>query len=294
MFLILDQYKTDFCMQMQKAAEKLGLNSLLLTSVELVHDVKLQYRLSNNHTTGILTYNGISYSIQDISGVYCAINSFPPGLWKHFSKADAQYASREYHALWWCILHNMNCPVINPPVGDTLAGLKPSPTQLAFIAQKIGLKTPKIFYTKPIKSANFCSQTSSFAITDLSVPYESEFCQQAPGISKKIRNDVRMREIIEGDSVWIALIGTRPFAATIENQNRIIRFTQSKIPKKINERLQILHQYLGLKLAEYHFIVTHEHQWIIYSMMRQPQYVLRAFGEPIMNHILNQFTRKAA
>lgn len=294
MLLILDHGKTRFNTMLFKVAGSMGLAPLFFTPVELVHDVKLSYRLSDDSRAGSFAYNGTRLRFSDISAVFCWLDTFHPGLWRHFSVQDSEYAALEYHALWWSILHGLDCPVVNPPAGDTLAGMKPSLIQLAAEAQRAGLKPPEIYYAPPGASVRNRAEKEDFAVTDLGAPGDVERPSRETGIAGNIENDIRLYRVPQGVPVWIAMAGNRIFAAATTGKDGFARFPREKIPDEIISGVTTLHKTLGLVLAEYQFTVTRAQEWVISAMTRRPCRVFQVDEELVMQRIVTETIQDAA
>ena len=85
MFLILDQYLTEFNFRLKRVTERTEMKTLLLTSAQVALDLALIFRLSEQDASIHLQYQDATIETLYINGVYCGINAFEPRLWEQFT-----------------------------------------------------------------------------------------------------------------------------------------------------------------------------------------------------------------
>ena len=114
MFLILDQYLTEFNLRLKRVTERKEMKTLLLTSAQIALDLVLVFRLSEQDASIHLQYQDATIETLDINGVYCGINTFEPRLWEQFTLDFAINRANK---------------VLHPPaiLGGTLSGLTGQP-----------------------------------------------------------------------------------------------------------------------------------------------------------------------
>jgi hypothetical protein len=294
-FLILDQYRTEFSLRLKAVAEREGLDPLLLTSAEVSRDLALVFCLSGQDASLRLTYRENVFGSEDLSGVYCGINAFEPSLWPQFTEQDAEYAAREIQALWLAILTSLPCRVVNPPALDTLAGTLLSTPEVFYLARQLGFRIPMVVTLESGKAAAELLATGSLAwYADLGETWvqETGFMQVDLSSLAQREHHHRVREIVPGRPVWISLVGDQALVCTQDTAGTAKPFAADEIPQPVMTRLRALHRRLNLNVAEYHLTVT-DGAWVFSGYGRPPTLAAAAFGDTLFERILDFATSKA-
>lgn len=289
MFLIIDHEETGFGQQLKSSATEKGIRTIYLTSKAIVHDILLDYRLTDQDEKFLIRAGNIELHSEDILGAYCGLNNFWPELWPGFSNKDAQYAAQETYALWLAMLSSLTCRVINKPAMDTLAGNLLSVPETLFLANKHGFDIP---LTLTIESGHAASSLlkdhPAIEYTDLGKnPGEAERQENTHGPTAELTaNHCRITEIVSGRLVYIAQIGERLFLSSKNGSGKPVP-ADIIIPDKVYVGLHSLQKVLNLNMAEYYFRLDEDQSWIFSGYARVPEQSVNAYGSDIIDYIVN-------
>ena len=295
MFLILDQYPTEFSLRLKKVAELKGLKTLLLTSAEIVHDLALSFYISDQDINLHLEYRNISIETCDIEGVYCGINAFEERLWKRFSPKNAGYAARETQALWLAILASLPCRIVNPPALDTLAGTLLSTPEILDLAHQHGFQIPMVVN---LESGSVAVELLASGVpahyADLGHGWINESALRKDDLSilSQNENHFRVVEKIPGKSMYVTLVSDEFFACAPDAKGSVMSVSTDQVPSAIRARLQTLQKQLNLKVAEYHFRILADETWVFSGYERPPNFAVAAYGDLLFEQIAKYITKK--
>lgn len=294
LFLIIDEYSTDFCQKLRSVSIRKGLDTLLLTAQMIACEISVDFYL-NDHTAEFkLCAGDFTMNSRDISGVYCGLNAFTPKLWDFFSPEDAEYAARESQALWLALLTSLGRRVVNLPTPDSLAGTSLSVFEFYNQARKLGFHIPMVLILESGEAALELSKTGAVAFyQDLGRPWPEEkiladYCREGivePG------NHIRIREYISGRKVCITLLGQHIFASIVEpGEAAGTPMGFKEIPLSIRNCLLALHKGLNLNMAEYLFKLTDDGEWIITGIEKHPYFTFSVFGNCFLESLVEFVT----
>jgi hypothetical protein len=296
LFLILDQQQTEFSLRLSSVAERKGLNTLLLTSAEIVRNLALHFYLSEQHVSLQLRYQDAIIESRDIDGVYCGINAFEPGLWPEFSPEDADFAARETQALWLAILASLPCRVVNPPALDTLAGTLLDTPEILYLAHQLGFQIPM---TITLESGKVAAELLATGVparyADLGAVWINEVPLSPVELSSLAHNEdhSRITEEMPGKPFYVTLVGNQFLASAVKEADGSVRpVAASQIPRPIKTRLRTLQKRLNLNLAEYQFRVTVNGGWVFSGCGRPPSFGAAAYGDDLFAQIVDYATGK--
>jgi hypothetical protein len=295
LFLILDQQLTEFSLWLRNVAERKGLNTLLLTSAEVVRNQALVFHLSEQDISFQLRFQETVIETRDIEGVYCGINTFNPGLWTYFTAEDAEYAARETQALWLTILSSLPCRVVNPPALDTLAGTLLDTPEILYLAHQIGFQIPTMI---TLESGEVAAEMLSAGIpalyTDLGEVWinETSSNQVELSILAQNRDNIRVTEEVPGKPFYVTLLGNQFLACTPEAGGVVRSVSAHQIPRLIKSRLRTLQKHLNLNLAEYYFRITTDGIWVFSGYWRPPSFSVAAYGDDLLAQIVDYAVKK--
>lgn len=295
MFLILDQHLTEFSLSLRRVAERKGFKTLLLTSAEIARDLALVFYLSEQNVSLWLRYQDITIETPDIDGVYCGINVFEPELWERFSPEDAEYAAQETQALWLAILASLPCRVVNPPALDTLAGTLLSTPEILYFAHRLGFQIPMVITLESGKvTAELLVAGVSARYADLGKVWINETGLSDGDLPSLAQNEdhFRVKEEVPGRPVHVTLVGDQFFASALDADGSVTSVAARQIPCPVRTRLQTLHKWLNLNLAEYYFQVMADDTWVFSGCGRPPTSAVRAFGDVLFEQIVDYATGK--
>ena len=289
MFFILDHKETGFGQQLKSNATEKGIKTIYLTSQDIVHDILLDYRLTDHDEKFLIRAGNFEFSSEDIFGAYCGLNNFWPDLWPGFSSTDAQYAAQETYALWLAMLSSLTCRVINKPALDTLAGSLLSVTETLFLGHKHGLDIPLTLVLESGQTASaLINDHSSVEYTDLgNKPWAAEKQDNKPESSHALNaNHCRITEVVSGKLVFITQVGDRFFSCTKNGKDAAVPI-DILIPDKVYAGLRSLQKVLNLNMAEYYFRISKDQSWIFSGYGRVPEQSVKAYGKEIIDYIVN-------
>ncbi|MEW6585699.1 MAG: hypothetical protein AB1442_08825 [Nitrospirota bacterium] len=289
-FLILDQYLTEFSLRLKSLSEHRGLKTVLLTSADTVRDVALVFHLSEKDLNFNLRYHDVDIKTQDIAGVYCGISTFEPTLWERFSSKDAEYAARETQALWLAILASLPCHVINPPSLDSLAGTLLSTPEILYLAHRLGFRVPMVISLESGKiAAEVLGSGVRARYADLGEVWGNETCLRPDDLPVLEKNDdhFRVLEEVPGKPTYVTLLGDKFFACEADSGASIVCLSSRRIPRPIKVRLRTLHKRLKLVLAEYSFRVMADDNWTFLGCTRPPIYAVAAHSDALLGQVVD-------
>ncbi len=295
MFLILDQHLTEFSLRLRNVAQRKGLNTLLLTSAEVVCNQALVFHLSEQDVSFQFRFQDTVIETQDIEGVYCGVNTFDPRLWKYFSPEDAEYAARETQALWLTILSSLPCRVLNPPALDTLAGTLLDTPEILYLAHQIGFQIPTMITLESGKvAAEILATDVPARYTDLGEVWinETRSSQVELSILAQNRDTIRVTEEIPGKPFYVTLLGNQFFGCMPEAGGMVRSASAHQIPRLIKSRLRTLQKQLNLNLAEYYFRITSDDIWVFSGYWRPPIFSTSSYGDDLLAQIVDYATNR--
>jgi len=295
MFLILDQKLDKFSLRLREIAEHKGLETVFITSAELVHNVLLVFHIAEQGCNLYLRYRDKVIRSSDIEGVYCGIDIFEPALWKYFAPKDAEYAARETQALWLAILTSLPCRVVNPPAFESLAGTLLSTPEIFYLAHQMGFDIPMMINLESGKiAAEVLRRGVPAYYADLGEMWinETKLIHNNIPFLEQNENHFQVVEEIPGKPIHISLVGDRFFACEIAKNGLVYPIDVSKIPYLIKTRLRTLHKRLNLKLAEYFFRIMVDGTWVFVGYIRKPLYAITAYGDVLFEKIIDYIVKR--
>ena len=295
MFLILDQYLTEFSLRLKQVAERKEMKTLLLTSAQITRDLALAFNLSGQDASLHLHYRDVTIETPDIDGIYCGINAFEPGLWEHFTHEDSEYAARETQALWLAILASLPCRVVNPPALDTLAGTLLSTPEILHLAHQLGFKIPMVITMESGKvTAELLATGAPARYSDLGKVRISETCLSQKEYSNLEQNEDHflVKEEVSGNLMYVTLVGDQFFVCEKDFDGSVKPIDARQIPNQIRIRLRTLQKKLNLNLAEYNFRVMADGTWVFCGCGRPPTLSVAAYGDTLFEQIIDYATGK--
>jgi hypothetical protein len=287
-FLILDHQETGFGRLLESSATKKGIKTMYLTSKDIIHDILLDYRLTDQDEKFLIRAGNIEFCSGEIFGAYCGLNNFWPELWPGFSAADAQYAAQETYALWLAMISSLSCRVINKPAMDTLAGSLLSVTETLFLGHKHGLDIPLTLILESGQAASaLLSDHSTVQYTDLgNKPWATGRQDNKPGSSyEQNANHCRITEVVSGKLIFVAHVGDKFFLCS-KNGGEMPVPNDILIPDKVYAGLRGLQKVLNLNMAEYYFRIGADQSWIFSGYGRVPEQSVKAYGTEIIDYIV--------
>lgn len=295
MFLILSQVQTEFSVRLKQAAERRGLETLHLTSAEVVRDVALVFHMTEENVNLILNYNGSSISTSDINGVYCEINAFDSSLWEQFAPEDACYSVQETQALWLAILASLPCPVVNPPAMDTPAGTALSTPEIFYLAHQLGLQIPAVI---SLESGKIASELLTMGVKGMYADLGDELMSESVlnqvdlSLLAKNENHVRIMEDLPFSRAYVTMIGNQFFACAPDEDGKITAIHNREVPRKVKALLKLLQKQLNVNLMEYRFSIMSDGSWVFCGCGRPPVFAVEAYGDVLFDWIVDFILRK--
>lgn len=295
MFLILSQVQTEFSVRLKQAAERKGLETLHLTSAEVVRDVALVFHMTEEKVNLILNYNGSSICSSDINGVYCEINAFDSSLWEEFAPEDASYSVQETQALWLAILASLPCPVVNPPAIDTPAGTVLSTPEILYLAHQLGLQIPAVI---SVESGRIASELLSLGVKGMYADLGDESISEEAlnevdlDLLAKNENHVRIMEELPISRAYVTMIGDQFFASMPDENGTIRAILSRRVPRKVRTLLRLLQKQLNVNLMEYRFSIMSGGNWVFCGCGRPPVFAVEAYGDELFDRIVDFVLKK--
>jgi len=289
-FLILDQVPADFSLRLKRVADRKGVETLFLTSAEIVRSSALVFYVSTHDVHLRLRVQDRTVELPDLDGVYCGINTFEPGLWEWFSPEDAEYAAKETQALWLAILASLPCRVVNPPALDTLAGTLLFWPELLYLAHRLGFHIPMVI---TLESGSVAAELltsgvpARYACLGESRIREASFRPEDVSSLAQRQDHILVKEEVPGRPVYVTLVGGRTFACAPDAGGSAHPVPASDIPRQIRTRLRTLHRQLNLNLAEYAFRVMADGTWVFAGCGRPPVFAVAAYGDALFAQIVD-------
>lgn len=289
MVLILEQHPTDFGLLLRDAAERKGIGAVSLTSAEIALDSALVYRLDNSRASFSLRCPVGRVESAELEGVYCSINTFEPGLWDSFTSTDAEYAAQEAHALWLAILSSLPCRVVNPPAPDTLAGTFLTTPEIMCLAHQVGFRVPMV---AEVESGKVAAELLSPEVRTLHADLGEQWIGEGalgnadiPALTRN-RNHFRVREVLAGRPVHVAVLGRRFFACRPDASGVPAPVSLRDIPRPVVRRLRAIQKRLSLALAEYSLTAGPDDNWAFAGYNRTPVHTAVAYGRGLHEAIV--------
>jgi len=297
LFLILEQFTTEFGQGLCRIAKSMGIETMCFTAAELASKATIGLYLSNYGSEFSMRIHDRRIESGQLLGTYCSLNFFDAALWSHFEAGDADYAARETSALWLAILSSLKCPVINPPAMDTLGGTVLSPVEFLDLARRHGFQIPALV---TVESGAVASELEGagacITFTDLGeeLECEREMGRDAILSPASVGNCFRIREYAPGDPVWITVVGDTFFAVMGGAGEATAVSPMVNVPDLIRERLKALQLVQNLRLAEYRLSLTSDGVWVMNGIERQPLMCLRVHGDRVLASVVTAATMAAS
>ncbi|MCD4706544.1 MAG: hypothetical protein K8S62_02260 [Candidatus Sabulitectum sp.] len=295
MFLLIENSLSDFGKALAAAASKRSMEVVHLTASGIVNEISYSFQLGDRGEGLFLAIGNTTFTIEDIHGCFCGLDSFSPSLWSHFSGKDAEYAARETHALWLAILTALDGKSINPPAPDLLGGTVLSPVELFSEAKECGLSIPMVLYTESgVVAAELLEKGSPLMVADLGVSDRGEILftssnrSEFPGAD----NCHMVRELVPGRPFWISLTGNSTLVCTRNSGGNPESCSADRIPLKTRKALEDLQRKLNLRVCEYSFVRTGDDRWILLNARRIPELSWLTEAEKTLDGILNILPRQ--
>jgi len=113
----------------------------LLSPAQLVYAPAIIQRLATEGgQSGFRLWNGVQFDFASVSGVINRITSLPLEHLGRAEQGDQGYAAGELHAFLLGWLASLECPVLNPPAPEWLAGPWHSEISALHLAAQAGLR----------------------------------------------------------------------------------------------------------------------------------------------------------
>jgi hypothetical protein len=250
----------------------------------------LVFHLTDKDISVHLQYQDVTFTIQQIEGVYCGINIFESTLWEQFSPKDAEYAARETQALWLAILQSLPCRVVNPPALDSLAGTLLSTPETLYLAHRLGFYIPmSISLESGMIAAELLGAGVPARCADLGEVWVNETYLRREDITNlKLNEDhFRVSEELLGKPIYLTLVGSKIFACEVHSGGSVVPLPINLIPRLIKSRLRTLHKRLNLTLAEYSFRIMTDGYFAFLGCTRPPVYTVAALGDEFIGQVID-------
>ena len=271
MFIILEQSPSWLSLGLRQGLARAGRDVLVLTPEDIVSRLQISYVITNSEISLKMSFGDLSFSADEIDGIYSGIDSFPPSLWPYFSKKDAAYAAIECQALWLSILSSLPVPVVNPPGTDALGGPLLSRLEQYDLARKAGISIPAIFEVESGREAANLADSRNLSFIDRGDKIISErYVNRQALLSEPVcNNQVSIREFLPGRTVSIIMVERKAFPVrAAEKGGTWTAMKPSDAPAGLIARLSNLHDETGLTVAEYVFSISRENQWTLSTIKR--------------------------